>query len=229
MASKKNKEEKDIIKIDFDDLIEKVKKVVDKYKPPVVTLIALQNKDPFKILITTILSLRTKDEVTYKAAKKLFSKAKTPKEMLELNEEEIKKLIYSVGFYKIKAKNIKKISEIILEKYDGRVPSDLDKLLEFPGVGRKTANLVLAEGYDKYAICVDTHVHRISNRLGIVKTKTPEETEFSLMKVLPKKYWKIYNTYLVAFGQTICKPISPLCSQCPLNEICQKIDVKKSR
>jgi endonuclease-3 len=149
--------------------------------------------------------------------------------MIELSKEEIEKLIYPVGFYPTKAGRIIEISRILIEKYEGKVPGSIEQLLELPGVGRKTANLVLAEGYKIPAICVDTHVHRISNRIGYVKTKTPDQTEAELRKKLPEKYWIIYNEILVAFGQTLCRPISPHCSKCPVSDYCKRIGVEKSR
>ncbi len=214
---------------EFIKVLEILEKEFPKWKAPVVSLMAQQTKDPFRILISTIISLRTKDEVTAEASKRLFSVAKTPEEIFKLSEEEIAKLIYPAGFYKNKAKTIKEISKIILEKYNGKVPNTLEELLKFKGVGRKTANLVLSEGFNKPAICVDVHVHRISNRLGFIKTKTPEETEFALMKKLPEKYWNKINKLLVGFGQTICKPVSPYCSKCPVEKFCEKVDVKKYR
>jgi endonuclease-3 len=212
-----------------DKIVRILKKELKKYGVPVVTKVAREKKSPYRVLISTLLSLRTKDETTLKASEKLFAKADTPKKMLSLSKEEIEKLIYPVGFYHRKAEQILKISKILIEKYGGKVPDTLEELLKLPGVGRKTANLVLNEGFGKLGICVDTHVHRISNRLGLVKTKNPTETEFALQKVLPKKHWIIFNTLLVTLGQNICTPISPKCSECPLNEICPKIGVKKHR
>lgn len=197
------------------------------WNAPVVTLIKERTKDPFRILISTLLSLRTQDKTTHKAAERLFSIGKTPEDMVKLSIEDISKLIYPVGFYRTKAKNIKKISEILLNEYNGKVPDELDELLKLPGVGRKTANLVITLGFGKLGICVDTHVHRISNRLGIVKTKTPFETEMELRKILPKKWWIKYNDMLVSLGQTICRPIRPKCDICPLNSYCPKIGVEK--
>ncbi|MCK4358487.1 MAG: endonuclease III [Candidatus Cloacimonetes bacterium] len=200
-----------------------------KNKKPIVTEISEKYRNPYKILIGTLLSLRTKDEVTSVASDKLFSVAETPQKMLNLSRKQIEKLIFPVGFYHRKAENIKTVSEIILKKYAGKVPDNLNELLSLPGVGRKTANLVIVLGYDKYGICVDTHVNRISNRWGFVKTKSPEETEFTLRWKLDKKYWKIYNDYLVSFGQNICKPISPLCSKCKIEILCPKIGVNTKR
>ena len=210
-------------------IVETLKKELKKYGDPVVTKVAKEKKSPYRVLISTILSLRTKDETTLRASERLFKNADTPKKMLNLSKNKIEKLIYPVGFYHRKAEQILKISEILIGKYSGNVPDNLDELLKLPGVGRKTANLVLNEGFGKLGICVDTHVHRISNRLGIVKTKTPKETEFALQKVLPKKYWIIFNTLLVTLGQNICTPISPKCSICPINQYCQKVRVEKHR
>ncbi len=198
-------------------------------RKPIVTEISERDKNPYKILIGTLLSLRTKDEVTATCSDRLFSIANTPTKMLKLSIKQIEELIYPVGFYHRKAKHIKNVSEIILDKYNGIVPDELDELLSLPGVGRKTANLVVVLGFNKYGICVDTHVHRISNRWGYVQTKKPEETEFTLRKILPRNFWKIYNDYLVSLGQNICKPISPLCSKCEIEMWCPKIGVKVKR
>ncbi len=214
----------------IDEVIERLKEFYEKkWNIPVVTELAKKRKDPFLVLISCILSLRTKDETTKKASEKLFKVAKTPYEMLQLKEEEIAKLIYPVGFYNTKAKTIKEISKVLVEKYKGRVPDNLEELLKLKGVGRKTANLVMIEGYGKPGICVDTHVHRISNRLGWVRTKHPDETEKRLKEILPPKYWMQINRLFVSFGKNICKPISPLCSKCPLNDICPKIGINRHR
>jgi len=183
--------------------------------------------NPYKILIACLLSLRTKDKITEIAVKNLFSIADTPEKMIELTENEIEKLIYPVGFYRKKAKTIKKISKILVEKYNSQVPDNINELLKLKGVGRKTANIVITFGFNKPGIAVDTHVHRISNRLGIVNTKNPKETEFLLMKILPKKYWIEYNTLLVTFGQNICLPVNPRCSICKISKYCKKVGVKK--
>lgn len=214
---------------DIHRVIEILREFVKDWKQPIVTQIAEREKDPFRILISTILSLRTKDEVTASASERLFSLAKTPEEMLKLSEEEIEKAIYPVGFYRNKAKTIKKICKTLVEKYNSRVPDNLEELLKLKGVGRKTANLVITLGYNKPGICVDTHVHRISNRLGYVKTKTPEETEFALREKLPVEYWIEFNDLLVTLGQIICHPVSPRCSICPIREYCDRIGVKRSR
>jgi endonuclease-3 len=198
-----------------------LKKESKNWNAPVVAFMGRNGNDPFKILISTILSLRTKDQTTAQASDRLFKVADTPEKILKLSEKEIEELIYPVGFYRNKAKIIKEISKILVEKFNSKVPDDLETLLSFKGVGRKTANLVLSEGFGKPAICVDVHVHRISNRVGLVKTKNPEETEFKLMEILPKKYWKDINFVLVAFGQTICKPVKPKCNQCPIIKYCE--------
>lgn len=207
-----------------------LKKEIKRWKQPVVGVIADEAIDrPFETLISCLLSLRTKDAVTDEASRRLFAVAKTPDDLAVLPEETISKLIYPVGFYKTKAKNIRSICAILLEKHGGTVPRTIEELLELPGVGRKTANLVVTVGYDDYGICVDTHVHRISNRLGFVKTKTPEETEFALRKKLPKKHWKTYNDILVTYGQNLCVPISPWCSRCAVANLCEKRGVPKHR
>jgi len=181
------------------------------------------SKDPFFVLISTVMSHRTRDEVTYPAAVKLFEKFSTPEEMADADVEEIEALIRDVGFYRVKAGRIKEISRILFEEYESRVPDDMESLLKFPGVGRKTANCVLAHAFFQDALAVDTHVHRISNRMGLVRTKSPEETEVALKKVFPQRYWKHINLLLVKLGQNICRPISPRCEICSLNDICPKI------
>ncbi len=177
-------------------------------------------KTPWELLVSCVISLRTRDEVTAIAAKRLFDIAKTPEELMNLPADKIASLIYPAGFYKTKGKNLKKIAKIIVEEYSGKVPDSKDDLLKLPNVGIKTANLVLANGFGHYEVCVDTHVHRISNRIGFIKTKTPEESERVLKKILPEKYIREYNGLLVKHGQSICKPIKPVCSQCPLKKLC---------
>lgn len=207
-----------------------LKKEIKKWKIPVVGVLADEAMDrPFETLISCLLSLRTKDAVTDQASRRLFAEAKTPEALASLPEEKIAALIYPVGFYKTKAKNIKKLCSILLEKQGGKVPRSLEELLELPGVGRKTANLVVTVGYNDYGICVDTHVHRISNRFGYIRTKTPEETEFALRKKLPRKHWKTYNDILVTFGQNLCVPVSPWCSRCPVEAFCEKKGVLRHR
>ncbi len=181
------------------------------------------SRDPFFVLISTVMSHRTRDEVTYPAAVKLFEKFSTPEEMAEADMEEIEALIRDVGFYRVKAGRIKAISRTLLEEYEGQVPDDMESLLRFPGVGRKTANCVLAHAFLQDALAVDTHVHRISNRMGLVRTKSPEDTEIELKKVFSRRYWKHINLLLVKLGQNICRPISPRCEICTLNDICPKI------
>jgi len=184
---------------------------------------------PWAVLVSTILSLRTKDEVTRVASRRLLEKAPGPAEMLALGVEEIARLAYPAGFYRTKAANLAKIAAILLEKYSGEVPADMDALLDLPGVGRKTANLVLTEAFDMYGICVDVHVHRICNRAGWIATTTPEKTEEALREKLPKKYWKQINGLLVLYGQKVCRPVSPYCSRCVIGTHCQRVDVGKSR
>jgi endonuclease-3 len=206
-----------------------LKREYKKWKTPSVTRTAKRSRDPFKVLISTILSLRTKDETTSRASKKLFTMADNPIDMLAISSRQIEKAIYPVGFYRIKAKIIREVCETLIEKYASRVPDEIDELLKLKGVGRKTANLVVTLGYGKPGICVDTHVHRISNRWGFIETKTPFETEMVLREKLPKRYWVDYNSLLVAFGQSICRPISPKCTECPVEQFCEKVGVVKSR
>jgi endonuclease-3 len=213
----------------IDRFVKTLKKHYRSWDAPVVTLVASHGGGPFEVLVATILSLRTKDEVTAKAAKQLLSTADTPAKILDLDRKIIEKLIYPVGFYPTKAKQLRRISRILIDRYNGRVPDTMDALLDLPGVGRKTANLVLAEGFGQAAICVDTHVHRISNRVGYVSTRTPEKTEFALRNKLPSRHWNIYNELLVAFGQVLCRPISPWCSRCPVADMCTKTGVDKHR
>jgi endonuclease III len=200
-----------------------------KRELPIVTRLAEEHRDPFEILISTLLSLRTKDEVTAEATERLFLLASTPAGMLRLSEEEIQKAIYPVGFYRNKAGTIRHVCRELIERFDSRVPDSIEELLTLKGVGRKTANLVVSLGFNKAGLCVDTHVHRISNRIGYVRTKNPEETEFALREKLPLEYWSRYNTLLVAFGRNTCRPISPLCSHCPVEAYCDRVGVVMSR
>ncbi len=179
-------------------------------------------KDPYLVLIACILSLRTNDRTTYPATLRMLELAKTPQQMAKVKVGDLEKAIYPVGFYKNKAGQIIELSKVLVEKYNGKVPCDIDELCKFRGVGRKTANLVLSQGFNTPAICVDVHVHRIFNRLGYLKTKEPEETEFALRKKLPQKYWIPINTLLVTHGQNICKPINPKCEVCPVEKYCEK-------
>ncbi|DAC72269.1 MAG TPA: endonuclease III [Thermoplasmata archaeon] len=185
---------------------------------------------PFVTLISCLLSLRTKDEVTEKASRLLLTKYYTPEKILGLTEKQIETMIYPVGFYKTKAKRIKEISRTLLDKYKGKVPDEFEELLTLKGVGRKTANIVMVYGHKKHGyLPIDTHCHRIPNRLGWIRTKTPEETEHALSKALPPEYWDDFNDLFVRFGQTICVPVSPFCSRCPIQKYCKKIGVATSR
>ncbi|WP_022665723.1 endonuclease III domain-containing protein [Desulfospira joergensenii] len=201
--------------------IETLKKEVATFQVPVVDLIAVQTRSPFKVLVATILSARTRDEVTAEASKRLFKEAPDGPGLALLSREKIQELIFPVGFYKSKAGYLEKLPRA-LEAFNGRVPEEIEDLITLPGVGRKTANLVRAVAFDKDAICVDTHVHRIMNIWGYVKTKAPLETEQALRKKLPKKHWKEVNSILVAFGQAVCRPVSPLCHRCPIEGDCPK-------
>jgi endonuclease III len=196
---------------------------------PAVTIVATQDHDPFKVLVSCIISLRTKDQVTAEASERLFALADTPAKLSRLSVEDIEQAIYPAGFYRVKAKQILEISTQLAEGFGGDVPDDLEALLRFKGVGRKTANLVLTLGFGKAGICVDTHVHRICNRWGYVSTKTPEQTEIALRKKLPAEYWIVINDLLVTFGQNQCTPLSPRCSTCPLYRLCDRVGVVKSR
>jgi endonuclease-3 len=211
---------------DIHPAIRILKKEVEQWRIPAV---GHYSQTPFTVLISCILSLRTQDKTTDEASRRLFKLARTPKTMVKLDASVIEKTIYPVGFYKNKAKNIIKICGLLLLECKGRVPDDIDELLKLPGVGRKTANLVVTLGYNKPGICVDTHVHRISNRWGYVETKTPEQTEMALREKLPPQYWIMINDLLVSFGQNRCKPISPLCSQCKIRRYCDRVGVEVSR
>jgi endonuclease-3 len=202
-----------------------LKEKYEEWKVPIVTEIASKTGDPFRVLVSTVLSSRTKDAVTRKASRRLFERASTPLGIAELSPREIEKLIFPVGFFRTKSRRIPELAEILIDKYKGRVPDTLEELLKLPGVGRKTANLVLTVGFGKPGICVDTHVHRISNRFGYVKTKNPMETEFALREKLPEKWWIIYNDLLVTLGQNICFPRNPDCKGCPVNKLCEKINI----
>ncbi len=202
-----------------------LKKQVKKLNVPWLENMAAVERDPFKVLVACILSLRT----TGGASERLFKLASDAEAMSKLSVKTIEKAIYPVGFYRVKAKRIKEIGRELVKKYNSRVPDKVDELLKLKGVGRKTANIVVTLGYRKPGICVDTHVHRITNRWGFVKTKNPEATEFALRKILPSKYWLEINGLLVAFGQGICRPISPLCSQCDISKFCDKVGVKAYR
>lgn len=197
-----------------------LKEEVKQWKPPIVGEIERHFKDPYRVLISCLLSLRTKDKVTEGASTKLFSLADNPYSMLKLSPAKIMKAIYPVGFYRRKAEAVRIISKILIEKHNGIVPDKIDELLKLPGVGRKTANLVVTVAYKKEGLCVDTHVHRIVNRWGYVKTKSPYETEMALRKKLSPRYWIIFNDLLVAYGQNLCRPISPKCNICSISKYC---------
>ena len=208
--------------------LKKLKKAVRKFRTPSVTVIAKKN-DPFAVLVSCIISLRTRDEVTELASARLFALAKLPAELLELSNAKIENAIYPAAFYRNKTKSLKELCQVLVKEYCGKVPDKLEQLLKLKGVGRKTANLTLILGHNKPGICVDIHVHRISNRWGYVKTKSPNETEMVLREILPKRFWKGYNDLLVSFGQNLCKPVSPFCSSCPVEDQCPKIGVNRSR
>jgi endonuclease-3 len=200
-----------------------------KWQTPIVTVVAESSKSPFHVLISCILSLRTQDATTAQASRRLFALAGTPAKMLTLPTKKIEKLIYPVGFYRTKARNIRDICRTLVEKYSGKVPDEIDELLELKGVGRKTANLVVTLGYRKPGICVDTHVHRIANRWGYVRTRSPDATESVLRRKLPREYWITFNDLLVPYGQHRCTPLSPFCSECGLRPWCRRVGVTRSR
>ncbi len=206
-----------------------LKKEVSGLKVPWLDEMKKRRRSPFEILISCILSLRTKDETTGQSSRRLFALARKPEEMSRLSEKQIERAIYPAGFYRVKARTIKALSRELLENHGGRVPDTMEGLLALKGVGRKTANLVLASGFGVPAICVDTHVHRITNRWGLVKTTTPERTEFALREIIPRRYWKELNPYLVPFGQFVCTPVSPFCGRCPVYDFCDRMGVKRSR
>jgi endonuclease-3 len=212
----------------FKELVERLK---DYYADdvPVVTRLAARRQDPFLVLIGCLLSLRTRDETTDAAMERLMEKARTPEAILAMPVEELERAIYPVGFYRVKARLLKDVSRTVIEKYDRRVPDSIEELLTIKGVGRKTANIVITEGFGIPGIAVDTHVHRISNRLGAVKTRTPGETEEELRRRLPRQYWIPINPLLVTHGRRTCVPISPFCSRCPVPEICARAGVARSR
>jgi len=210
----------------IDHVIRTLKRLIKQWEEPVV---GHYKKDPFTTLIGCLLSLRTQDATTHGACQRLFRLARTPQAMLRLPTRVIERAIYPVGFYRTKARRLKEVCQALLDRYSGKVPDDLDELLSINGVGRKTANLVVTLAYHKPGICVDTHVHRITNRWGYVRTKTPEQTEFALRKKLPPRHWLILNDLLVTFGQNLCHPTSPWCSRCPLASVCKRVGVKRFR
>lgn len=202
---------------------------VKQWKTPAVTVVAAESRSAFNVLISCLLSLRTKDETTAAAFKRLHQRAKTPKGILNIPMNELAQIIYPVGFYNNKAKTLHEVCRDLLERYDGNVPDTIEELLTLKGVGRKTANLVVTLGHNKPGICVDTHVHRIPNRWGYIHTKTPDESETALRKKLPKEYWIEFNDLLVSYGQNLCVPVSPKCSQCKIAAFCKRINVTASR
>ncbi len=214
--------------IDINLFVRRVRRHIRQFKVPAVTVVAYEC-DPFRVLVSCIISLRTKDDVTEAASTRLFAKADSPEQLAKLRRSTIERLIYPASFYKTKAVTLKEISRRLVDEYDGRVPDDLDELLLLKGVGRKTANLVITLGFGKPGICVDTHVHRISNRWGYICTKTPEDSEMALRESLPRRHWIDYNDLLVTFGQNTCVPISPHCSRCPLLELCPQVGVERRR
>ncbi|MDA3926206.1 MAG: endonuclease III [Kiritimatiellae bacterium] len=198
-----------------------LKKEFKSNKAPIIDLVAIQTNDPFMVLVGTILSARTKDACTAAACGRLFERVKTPAELETIPEKELEKAIYPVGFFRAKTKHLKALPGVLQQKFNGVIPDTVEELCELPGVGRKTANLVVALGFNKPAICVDVHVHRICNRLGLLETKTPLETEIRLRKILPSRYWITWNSYIVSFGQTRCAPRNPHCDGCPIKKFCE--------
>jgi endonuclease III len=215
--------------IDIAAVIRRLQRTAPDWDPTALAVVADTTRDPFRVLIACVLSLRTQDVTTAAASERLFARADTPAAMLGLTAGEIERTIYPVGFYRTKARAILTICRDLIDRFQGRVPDEIDALLTLKGVGRKTANLVVTMGYGKPGICVDTHVHRISNRLGYVRTRTPAETETALRRRLPRRYWIGYNDLLVAFGQNVCTPISPKCSRCPVRARCRRVGVTLSR
>jgi endonuclease-3 len=210
-------------------VIARLRREAPRWRPTALAEVADRSRDPFRVLIACILSLRTKDETTGPASDRLFALADTPETMLRLRPRQIEQAIFPVGFYRTKARVVLGISRDLIERFDGRVPSSIDALLTLKGVGRKTANLVVTQGFGKPGICVDTHVHRISNRLGYVRTANPEKTEVALRARLPRRYWIGYNDLLVSFGQNVCLPVSPHCSRCPVGAWCPRVGVTRFR
>ncbi|MBI5624723.1 MAG: endonuclease III [Elusimicrobia bacterium] len=211
------------------DVVRILKREIKRWKVPVVGVVAQRTRDPFQVLVSTLLSLRTKDETTERASTRLFAVARTPRAMTGMRLHRLERLIYPVCFYRNKARTLKSVSRSLLDEHGGRVPDDLDELLKLKGVGRKTANLVVTLGFGKPGICVDTHVHRIMNRLGYVRTRTPDETEAVLRGKLPRAYWNVINDLLVTYGQNLCRPVSPWCSRCAIRRFCDRVGVVVSR
>jgi endonuclease III len=191
-----------------------------KVRAPVIDLVAAQTHDPFKVLVGTILSARTKDQTTAEACTRLFRRVRRPADLRQVSLRELERLIFPVGFYHTKARHLKHLPDVLEKKFNGRIPQTVEELCVLPGVGRKTANLVVVLGFDKPGICVDVHVHRICNRLNLLRTRTPLETEMKLRQILPHRYWKTWNSCLVSFGQTQCLPVRPRCERCPVRKYC---------
>jgi len=216
--------------MEIDKIVNLLRNNTDQYMQPLIDIIIEEyGKDPFLVLIGCLLSLRVKDSTTIHVCRELFNRARTPEQLLLISRPELEKIVFKTGFFRNKAYIVHDVSKIIHERFQNKVPDTYEELISIRGVGPKTANLVLGMAFGKPAICVDTHVHRISNRLGLISTKTPEETEDALKKLLPKKYWISWNKYLVIWGQNICAPISPKCSSCVLNKLCKRVGVTKSR
>lgn len=214
-------------RFDIDAVMTELKKHFHRVKTPIVDLIQIKTKDPFKVLVATILSARTKDETTTKASHELFKVVKNPDDLDQISEGELNSIIGQVGFHNMKTRHLKQLPRVLKEKFGGKVPSGIEDLLQLPGVGRKTANLVRSVAFSLPAICVDVHVHRISNRWGYIKTKTPLESEMALRAKLPEKYWLQYNSYVVAFGQNLCTPRKPRCDECPIYQYCKRVGVRR--
>ena len=215
--------------LDIDRTLARLRRAFPEWQAPVVTEFAAAGRPPFEILVSCLLSLRTRDETTGPASRRLFRRARTPAGLLRLSPRTIERAIYPLGFYRTKARTLRRLARMLRDRHAGRVPDDLEALLALPGVGRKTANLVITEAFEGAGICVDTHVHRITNRWGYVRTRSPDETERALRAKLPRRHWRGLNMLLVAFGQTICRPLSPRCSLCPLTETCRRVGVERAR
>ncbi|NQU38836.1 MAG: endonuclease III [Lentisphaerae bacterium] len=207
----------------------RLKRAYAANKAPVVDLIKVETGDPFKILVATILSARTKDETTSEVCRRLFKVVKKPRDFDRLTEKALAELIFPIGFFRTKAKHLKALPAVLDREFNGTIPETIDELCKLPGVGRKTANLVVSMAFEKPGICVDVHVHRICNRLGLLKTRTPLETEMTLREILPERYWMTWNSILVSYGQVTCTPVGPRCSMCVIPEYCPRIGVKRSR
>ncbi len=214
---------------DIHEMIRILRREVRRWKAPVVGVIAEESRDPFQVLVSCVLSLRTRDGTTEAASRRLFAMARTPERMARLSVRRLEKAIYPVSFYRTKSRSILSFCRDLVARFGGRVPDTIDELLTLQGVGRKTANLVVTVAYGKPGICVDTHVHRIPNRWGYVRTKSPEETEMALREVLPRRYWVTFNDLLVPYGQNLCTPLSPHCSRCALARFCARVGVGRSR